>query len=80
MKTKTTPAQRTAARRQAIETAYVAEVLEARDLVGQLSELIDDLPHPETNDQKLHWGHVGNVTEVKNRLAQLVAFMNGTEE
>ena len=62
------------------EAAYESAVMVARDLTRRVEELLQDLPAPNDElDVGITWGHVGNVSEVNQRLAAVIAFLEGTE-
>jgi hypothetical protein len=61
------------------EAAYENAHLVAQDLVERIRELLFDLPAPGDDDHPIHWGHVGTINEVNNRLSQIIAFLNGSE-
>lgn len=65
--------------RLSAEAAYENAHLVAQDLVQRISELLQDLPAPGNDVHPIHWGHVGNLTEVNSRLSAVVAFLSGTE-
>ena len=62
------------------EAAYENAHIVAQDLVQRIGELLFDLPAPGTDDPPIHWGHVGDINEVNNRLSSVVAFLEGTEK
>jgi hypothetical protein len=53
------------------EAAYENTHLATQDLLEHIRELLFDLPAPG-GEVEIHWGHVGTVTEVNRRLAELV--------
>lgn len=61
------------------EAAYENAHLVAQDLVARIGELLFDSPAPDNDEHPIHWGHVGTINEVNNRLSQIVAFLDGTE-
>ena len=62
------------------EAAYENAHLVAQDLVQRIGELLFDLPAPGNDELPIHWGHVGDINEINNRLSAIVAFLEGTEE
>lgn len=58
------------------QPAYESAHLVAQDLVGRIQELLFDQPAPDS-DQPIHWGHVGDMTEINRRLASVVEFLEG---
>ena len=62
MKTKSKGAKPTA------EEAFLARIFEARELLDQLGEHIDD--HLGIDPESLHWGHVGDAGRVVELLRQ----------
>ncbi len=62
------------------EAAYENAHLVAQDLVQRIGELLFDQPAPGNDEHPIHWGHVGSLNEVNNRLSSVVAFLEGTEE
>ncbi len=60
------------------EPAYESAHMVATDLVGRISELLQDLPAPG-GDVDINWCHVGSLAEVNQRLASVVAFLEGAE-
>ena len=61
------------------EAAYENAHLVAVDLVERIKELLFDMPAPGDDEHPIHWGHVGNINEVNQRLSSVVAFLDGTE-
>jgi hypothetical protein len=57
--------------------AYETAHLVAQDLLQRVRELLQDQPAPDSIP--IHWGHVGQMCEVNQRLAAVVAFLDGTE-
>ena len=49
----------------------------AQDLLERIRELLFDMPAPGNDEHPIHWGHVGDLNEVNNRLSSVVAFLNG---
>ena len=60
------------------EAAYENAHLVAQDLLERIRELLFDMPAPGNDEYPLHWGHVGDINEVNNRLSSVVAFLEGT--
>jgi hypothetical protein len=67
-------AQKPVKQRHNAEAAYENSHLAAQDLLEHIRELLFDLPAPGS-EVEIHWGHVGTVTEVNRRLAELVEFL-----
>lgn len=61
------------------EAAYENAHLVAQDLVERVRELLTDMPAPGAEEHPINWAHVGSITEVNQRLSQVVAFLDGTE-
>ncbi|MEZ6099995.1 MAG: hypothetical protein R3E01_13585 [Pirellulaceae bacterium] len=61
------------------EAAYENAHLVAQDLVERINELLFDMPAPGDDEHPIHWGHVGDINEVNNRLSSVIAFLSGTE-
>ena len=61
------------------EPAYESAGLVAQDLVERIRELLFDLPAPGRDEHPIRWSHVGTITEVNQRLAAVVAFLEGNE-
>jgi hypothetical protein len=59
------------------EAAYENAHLVAQDLLERIRELLFDMPAPGNDEHPIHWGHVGDVKEVNNRLSLVVAFLSG---
>jgi hypothetical protein len=59
------------------EAAYENAHLVAQDLLERIRELLFDMPAPGSEEHPIHWGHVGDINEVNNRLSSVVAFLNG---
>ena len=59
------------------EAAYENAHLVAQDLLERVRELLFDMPAPGSDDHPIHWGHVGDLNEVNNRLSSVVAFLSG---
>jgi hypothetical protein len=51
----------------------------AQDLVGRINELLFDMPAPGDDEHPIHWGHVGNLGEVNNRLWSVITVLSGNE-
>ncbi|MBM3203746.1 hypothetical protein FJZ55_07580 [Candidatus Woesearchaeota archaeon] len=62
------------------EAAYENAHLVAQDLVTRIGELLFDLPAPGNEEHPIHWGHVGDLSEINSRLSAVIAFMTGTEK
>lgn len=61
------------------EAAYENAHLVAQDLVERINELLFDMPAPGDDEHPIHWGHVGDINEVNNKLSTVIAFLSGTE-
>jgi hypothetical protein len=59
------------------EAAYENAHLVAQDLLERIRELLFDMPAPGNDEHPIHWGHVGDLNEVNNRLSSVVAFLSG---
>lgn len=59
------------------EAAYENAHLVAQDLLERIRELLFDMPAPGDDEHPIHWGHVGDLNEVNNRLSSVVAFLSG---
>ena len=57
--------------------AYENAHLVARDLLERIEELLNDKPAPDSDG--LHWGHVGDINEINNRLSEIVKFLDGSD-
>ena len=62
------------------EAAYENAHLVAQDLVTRIGELLFDLPAPGNDEPPINWDHVGDLSEINNRLSAVIAFMTGTEK
>jgi hypothetical protein len=62
------------------EAAYESAHIVAQDLVQRIGELLFEMPAPGNDEHPIHWGHVGSVNEVNNRLSAVIAFLEGTEQ
>jgi hypothetical protein len=62
------------------EAAYENAHLVAQDLLERIRELLFDMPAPGNEEYPIHWGHVGDINEVNNRLSSVVAFLGGTDK
>ncbi len=51
------------------EAAYENAHLVAQDLVTRIGELRFDLPAPGNDEHPIHWGHVGDLSEINSRLS-----------
>ena len=71
--------QREESLRQA-QDAYLEQHQKARGLVDRIGELLFDLPAPDVDEYPINWEHVGSMTEINNRLARVVEFLEGTVE
>lgn len=59
------------------EAAYENSHLVARDLLDRVTELLQNMPAPDGNgEQRIHWGHVGDVNHVNALLLQVVQFLS----
>ena len=61
------------------EAAYENAHLVAQDLLERIREQLFDLPAPDS-DARIDWAHVGTITEVNHRLAELVTFLGGNNQ
>ena len=66
-------------KRLSAEAAYENAHLVAQDLVQRINELLFDMPAPGDDEHPIHWGHVGDLGEVNNRLLSVINFLSGTE-
>ncbi|HEY1067809.1 MAG TPA: hypothetical protein VGE52_16925 [Pirellulales bacterium] len=57
------------------EDAYVAAHLTATELLAKIQTQLQDLPAPQTTDQPIHWGHVGDVNHINELLQQVAEFL-----
>lgn len=57
---------------------FVGLVNEIRTLLGTLNELADE--HFNLTPDEIHWGHVGDATETRNALQNILDRINGTGE
>jgi hypothetical protein len=57
------------------QPSYESAAMVAQDLNARIRELLQAQPAP---DAKITWGHVGTMTEAANRLAAVVALLDGT--
>jgi hypothetical protein len=57
------------------ETAYAEQHAAAAALLQQLSSALFDMPAPD----RINWGHVGSVAEIRSQLEQTLAFMTNTQ-
>ena len=55
---------------------YESAAMVVQDLAMRVRELLSDLPAP---DGEITWYHVGTMTEVANRLASVVALLEGSD-
>ena len=62
------------------EAAYENAHLIAQDLIQRITELLTDLPAPGNDARPINWSHVGSVNEVNQRLSNVVAFLDGTQQ
>lgn len=65
----TDPKKRTA------EDAYITAHQTARELVERIGELLQDMPAPGDDDRPIHWGHVGDINHVNEKLLEVVVFL-----
>lgn len=73
------PKRKNAKPKLTAEAAYENAHLVAQDLVERINELLFDMPAPGDDEHPIHWGHVGDINEVNNRLSSVIAFLSGTE-
>ena len=59
------------------EAAYENAHLVAQDLVERVKELLFDMPAPGDDEHPIHWGHVGDINEINNRLSHIIDFLTG---
>jgi hypothetical protein len=64
--------------RDEIDAAYVEAHGAVMRYVGEIHNLVHDLPAPESDG--LNWAHVGDMNKVKSDLQQIVRFMSGNDE
>ena len=62
------------------EPAFEHAHLVARDLLERIEELLQDMPAPGVEEHPINWGHVGEITEINQRLSSVVAFLDRTEQ
>ena len=60
------------------DAAYENSHLVARDLLDRITDLLNDMPAPGNDEQRIHWGHVGDVNHVNALLLQVVQFLSRT--
>lgn len=65
--------------RRQVEYAYDDAHAVARDMLQRVEEALHDLPAPDNDECPVNWSHVATVSEVVRRLADAVAFLEGTE-
>ena len=58
------------------EAAYENAHLVAQDLLERIREQLFDMPAPG-GEARIDWAHVGTITEVNHRLAELAMFLDG---
>ena len=61
------------------DAAYENAHLVAQDLVARIGELLYELPAPGDDEHPIHWGHVGDLSEINSRLSAVIAFITRTE-
>ena len=57
------------------EAAYENAHIVAQDQVERIKELLFDLPAPGNDEHPIHWGHVGDLSEINSRLSAVIAFL-----
>ena len=62
--------------KQTAEVAYENAHVAAQNQLERIRELLFDLPADD--EHPINWGHVGSLGEVNRILAELVAFLDGT--
>jgi hypothetical protein len=62
------------------DAAYENAHLVSHDLLDRIGELLQEMPAPDDDQQSIHWGHVGSVTEVNRLLSQIVGFLTNANE
>ena len=64
---------------ETVEDLYLTAHMECMSLAAKVQKLIQDMPAPGNDDHPIEWEHVGKAEEVENRLAGIVAFLEGKE-
>ena len=59
------------------EEAYILHHAKAVALLGQLKEVLFDMPAPD-GEISIDWSHVGTVAEAERQLTQVLAFVRAT--
>jgi hypothetical protein len=62
--------------KQTAEDAYIADHAQAYELLDQIRELLSNMPAPES-ETPIHWGHVGNISQVNEQLKDIATFLRG---
>ena len=60
------------------EAAYENAHLVAQDQLERIRELLFDLPAPGDDDHPITWANVGSISHANAKLAELIAFLDGT--
>lgn len=58
------------------EDAYITAHQMARDLVERIGELLQDMPAPGNDAHPIHWGHVGDINHVNEKLLEVMTFLD----
>lgn len=58
------------------EPAYENAMLVAHDLLQRVGDLLEALPIPDADGQRVNWGHVGDVNLVSGLLSQAIAHLS----
>jgi hypothetical protein len=61
------------------EATFENAHLVAQDLLEVIKELLFEMSAPGDDEDPIHWGHVGSINEVNQRLSAVVAFLDGSE-
>ena len=55
--------------------AYENAHLVSQDLAQRISELLFEMPAPDSN--AINWAHVGSLNHINHQLSEIVRFMEG---
>jgi hypothetical protein len=58
-----------------LEAAYTTQHAAALAQLQAIQSIIEAMPAPDT--VKLHWGHVGSLTEINEQLGNILRFATG---
>ena len=60
------------------DAAYENSHLVTRNLLDRITDLLQDMPAPGNDEQRIHWGDVGDINHVNTLLLQVIQLLTRT--